>query len=101
MIGLFRDRGHFFYNYGEEGLSHRLEKQLPVFNNMILENPQGLGVAAALKNYTAATGILPHARDSRWLDQILVLDIQKEAQKKWKSNAGRETNAAAFELYGR
>jgi putative aldouronate transport system substrate-binding protein len=82
----YSEDGRMFMNFGEQGLAHTMVNGEPKYTELILNNPDGLSVAAALGMYTRANTGGMCIQDSRYLLQYYSTDQQRNAVKLWSVN---------------
>ena len=83
----FTEEGHNLYNFGIEGESYNwVEKdgeQYPGYTDIILNNPDGLSITAAMGRYIRASYSGPFVQDTHYIEQYYQMQEQKDAQKEW------------------
>ncbi len=83
----YSEEGMIYYNFGEEGLTHTLDENgVPVYTDIINNNPDGLTKASALAMYAHPTIGTGYPQDERYMDQNFSLPNQKESLDAWLSD---------------
>ncbi len=79
----YSDEGHMYYNFGVEGVSYTMVNGEPVYTDLILNNPDGLGIAAAMVAHIRGNYNGPFVQDLRYLSQYYTIDGQKKSNATW------------------
>jgi len=79
----YSEEGHMFYNFGEEGVSYKMENGYPKYTELITNNPDGLDMSIAMVRYMASSYGGPFVQDKRYYEQYLQFDEQRDAVSKW------------------
>lgn len=79
----YGEEGKLFYNFGIEGKSFKIESGTPKYTDLILNNPKNISPAQALASYARANSFGPFIQDSRYFNQYIKFDSQKNATSIW------------------
>ena len=79
----YSEKGNALYNFGIEGESYNVVGGKPVFTDLILNNPNGLGAFQAMGLYMRGGGGGPYIRSREGNDQGYVLPEQQLALELW------------------
>ena len=79
----YSEEGHMLNNFGIEGTSYEMKDGYPEYTELIMNNPDGLSMAAALTKYSRAGATGPFAQDKRYLEQYAGTERQQNAWKNW------------------
>ncbi|MBD0378704.1 extracellular solute-binding protein [Paenibacillus sedimenti] len=79
----YSEEGHMFYNFGQEGVSYKMENGYPKYTDLLMKNPEKLAPAQAMSLYIRANSGGPFVQDKRYIEQYLTLPEQQEAIKIW------------------
>lgn len=82
----YSDEGHMLMNFGKPGISYNLVDGYPQYSDLMLKNPDKLGIAQTISLYTRASWNGPSVQDVRYIEQYLVYPQQKEAVKMWQTD---------------
>ena len=80
----YSEEGHMLYNFGIENESYKMENGYPKYMDIIIKNPQGLSIAAAMGRYMRSMGNGSFVQDVRYVEQYSSLQQQKNAIEQWK-----------------
>lgn len=87
---LYTTEGTLLKNFGVEGKTYEMVNGYPRYTDLILRNPDGLPVQAAMRQYFQANYPAPGIIDERYREQYFRFPIQKRAYSafsKYKDNA--------------
>lgn len=79
----YSSEGHMLMNFGIEGESYRMDKGYPRYTDVIMKNPQGLGVIDAIARYAPAAFSGPIVQDRRYFEQTLSWPEQQQTIEIW------------------
>lgn len=79
----YSEKGRVLYNFGIEGESFNYVDGYPTYTDLIMKNPEGLSVSAAMARYLIAYSVGPMVQDKRYMEQYAALPSQKEAITIW------------------
>ena len=82
----YGEEGNRRLNWGVEGVSYELDENgEPHYTELVLNNPDGLSIDAALANYAlvAVKGPAMLVQDPRYMMDYYALDEQKQAMQNW------------------
>ena len=82
----YGEEGNRRLNWGVEGVSYELDENgEPHYTELVLNNPDGLSIDAALANYAlvAVKGPAMLVQDPRYMMDYYALDEQKQAMQSW------------------
>ena len=79
----YSEEGHMFYNFGQEGVSYKMENGYPKYTDLLMKNPEKLAPAQAMSLYIRGNSGGPFVQDKRYIEQYLALPEQQEAIKIW------------------
>ncbi|WP_028612306.1 extracellular solute-binding protein [Paenibacillus harenae] len=79
----YSEEGHMFHNFGQEGLSYEMVDGYPKYTDLLMNNPEQLPPAQAMKLYIRGNSGGPFVQDKRYIEQYLALPEQQEAIKIW------------------
>jgi putative aldouronate transport system substrate-binding protein len=86
----YTETGNNLRNFGVEGLTYTWVNGYPKYTDLVMKNPEGLSMAAALLKYSRAAEPAPGLIDQRYADQYTFqFDQQKAAAANWTSNLDR------------
>lgn len=85
--------GYMLYNFGIEGTSYNWNNGYPKFTDLILKNPNGLSISAAMLQYQRSASNPPSVQDPRYLEQFYPYKEQSEALKVWSAYSGSSVGA--------
>ena len=80
---MYSDEGHMINCFGIEGESYNMVDGYPTFTDVVLHNPDGLGIAAALSIYARGHQNGPVVQDTRVNDQYYGYTAQIAGMKLW------------------
>ena len=83
----YSEEGQIMKNFGTEGLSYNMVNGYPTYTDLILNNPDGHAIDAALGGYTRAAQPSVGIIDRRYYEQYYVLPEQVDAMILWNENA--------------
>lgn len=86
----FTEAGHKLFNFGIEGESYNMVEGRPTYTDLILKNPDGLSINAAMGQYIRASYNGPFIQDTGYIEQYYQRPQQKEAQKLWGESNMKE-----------
>ena len=87
---MYSDEGHMINCFGIEGESYNMVDGYPTFTDVVLHNPDGLNVAAALSLYARGHQNGPVVQDTRVNDQYYSYSAQVAGMKLWtKTDFGK------------
>jgi putative aldouronate transport system substrate-binding protein len=75
--------GMFLYNFGVEGESYVMKNAYPTYTDIIMNNPKGLSIPAAMGEYIRGNQLGPFVQANEYLEQYYSTDEQKEALRVW------------------
>jgi putative aldouronate transport system substrate-binding protein len=79
----YGEEGHMYFNFGQEGVSYKMENGYPKYTDLLMNNPDKLPPAQTLSLYTRSNYNGPYVQDKRYIEQYLALPQQKEAILIW------------------
>jgi len=80
----YSEEGHMYFNFGQEGVSYKMENGYPKYTDLLLKNPDKLAPAQAMSKYIRANYNGPFVQDKRYLEQYLALQSQRDAVGIWQ-----------------
>ena len=80
---MYSEEGHMINCFGIEGESYNMVDGYPTFTDIVLNNPDGLNVAAALSLYARGHQNGPVVQDTRVNDQYYSYSAQVAGMKLW------------------
>ncbi|NOU88628.1 extracellular solute-binding protein [Paenibacillus sp. LMG 31460] len=80
----YSEEGHMFFNFGTEGVAHKLENGYPKYTDLLMKNPDKLAPAQALSLYIRGNYNGPFVQDKRYIEQYLALQTQRDAVSTWQ-----------------
>lgn len=80
----YSEAGHMFFNFGTEGIAHKLENGYPKYTDLLMKNPDKLAPAQALSLYIRGNYNGPFVQDKRYIEQYLALQTQRDAVSTWQ-----------------
>jgi len=83
----YGEEGHMMKNFGTEGLSYNMVDGYPTYTDLILKNPDGHSISAALGGYTRGSEPTVGFIDRRYYEQYYELQDQVDAMILWNENA--------------
>ncbi|MBQ6255792.1 MAG: hypothetical protein IJJ60_04305 [Clostridia bacterium] len=87
---MYSEEGHMINCFGIEGESYNMVDGYPTFTDVVLHNPDGLNVAAALSLYARGHQNGPVVQDTRVNDQYYGYSAQVAGMKLWtKTDFGK------------
>ncbi|MDF2924669.1 MAG: transporter substrate-binding protein [Paenibacillaceae bacterium] len=89
----YSEEGHMFHNFGQEGVTYKLESGQPKYTDLLMNNPDKLAPSQAMSLHIRANTSGPFVQDKRYIDQYLALPEQKEAIVLWA-----KTNVDQYQL---
>lgn len=84
---LYTDEGHFFANFGIEGVAHTIVDGQPKYTDLIMKNSDGYTVSQALGKYVKAGNGAAFIQDERYIEQYYALPQQQAALDNWLKGA--------------
>lgn len=75
--------GRRVYNYGVEGESYTMVNGVPTYTDVVLKNPDGLGISAAISAYARSTYAGPFVQELNYYTQYLQEPSVKLAPSTW------------------
>jgi putative aldouronate transport system substrate-binding protein len=86
----YTETGNNLRNFGVEGITYTWIDGYPKYTDLVMKNPDGLSMAAALLKYSRAAEPAPGLIDQRYADQYTFqFEQQKVAAANWTSNLDR------------
>jgi putative aldouronate transport system substrate-binding protein len=86
----YTDTGNKLRNFGVEDVTYTWVEGYPKYTDLVMKNPDGLSMAAALLKYSRAAEPSPGLIDQRYADQYTFqFDQQKVAAANWTDNLDR------------
>jgi putative aldouronate transport system substrate-binding protein len=83
----YTEAGNNLRNFGVEGVTYTWINGYPKYADLVMKNPEGLSMAAALLKYSRAAEPSPGLIDQRYADQYTFqFDQQKAAAANWVNN---------------
>ena len=79
----YSEKGNKLYNFGIEGESYNMVDNYPTYTDIILKNPDGLAVGAAMGQYIRANQMGPFVQDKEYIEQYYAIPQQQEALDIW------------------
>ncbi|MDF2959457.1 MAG: extracellular solute-binding protein family 1 [Paenibacillus sp.] len=79
----YGEEGHMYFNFGQEGVSYKMENGYPKYTDLLMKNPDKLAPAQTLSLYTRANYNGPFVQDKRYIEQYLERQQQKDAVGIW------------------
>jgi putative aldouronate transport system substrate-binding protein len=80
--------GHNLGNFGIEGLTYNWVNGFPRYTDLVMKNPEGLGVVNALSKYAAdGAGGRMWIQDARYWEQMMALEAQTVSGKMLQATA--------------
>ena len=76
----FSKAGHMYVNFGEEGITYKMENGYPKFTDLILNNPDGWTVKGALTSHTMSSSGGAYVTDPRVPEQTMAMPELQEAR---------------------
>ena len=83
----YSEEGHMMKNFGIEGLSYEMVDGVPTYTDLILKNPDGLSVTAALGRYTRASKPTVGVIDLQYYYGYWQMENQYDAMNTWNEHA--------------
>ncbi|MBP3360075.1 MAG: extracellular solute-binding protein [Clostridia bacterium] len=87
----FGEEGHMLYNFGIEGKSYTMENGYPKYTEDMTDNKEGIPMSNQLAKYVMSIYGGPFNQDTRYFEQYLKRDEQKEAIKSWSTIQNSDT----------
>lgn len=79
----YSEMGRRVYNYGVEGESYTMVNGVPTYTDVVLKNPDGLGISAAISIYARSTYAGPFVQELNYYTQYLQEPSVKLAPSTW------------------
>lgn len=79
----YGEEGHMLANFGIEGISYTMEDGVPVYTDLIANNPDGLSVDNALAAYAISMGSEAIVQDIRYFTMGMTYAQQSQAVEAW------------------
>lgn len=89
----YSEAGHMYFNFGQEGVSYKMENGYPKYTDLLMKNPDKLAPAQAMSKYIRANYNGPFVQDKRYIEQYLALQTQRDAVATWQ-----KTDVAKYKL---
>ncbi|WP_042203691.1 extracellular solute-binding protein [Paenibacillus camerounensis] len=89
----YSEAGNRLFNFGTEGVSYTLENGVPVFTDLLMNNPEKLAPAQAMSLYIRGNTMGPFVSDKGVSEQYLNLPEQQEAVATWQ-----KTDMAKYQI---
>lgn len=83
----YGEEGHMLKNFGIEGLSYEMVNGVPTYTDLILKNPDGLAISAALGRYTRAASPTVGVIDLQYYYGFWQMENQYDAMETWNEYA--------------
>ncbi len=89
----YTDEGHMLQTFGVEGLTYEMDGDFPSYTDLILHNPDGLGVGDAQGKYIGIPGARTYEDLRVWAQLSLTTPASRQAaMKTWTDTFTEETN---------
>lgn len=79
----YSEKGSMLYNFGTENVSYKMVNGTPIYQDVIMNNPDKLSIAEAMAKYTRVSYDGPYVQKKEYLEQYLALPQQKDTIKIW------------------
>ncbi|GBF74406.1 ABC transporter substrate-binding protein [Paenibacillus sp. 598K] len=83
----YSEEGHMLMNFGILGESYTMEDGYPKYSELIVSNPDNLGIAQMLALYTRGSYQGPFVQDIRYLEQYYSYPEQLDAIQAWQTQS--------------
>ncbi len=88
----YSEKGRMLYNFGIEGESYNMVDNYPTYTDVIMKNPEGLSMGAAMGKYIRGNQTGPFIQAKEYLEQYYSLPQQKDALEVWSKSEAEKTN---------
>lgn len=88
----YSPEGHKLYNFGIEGESYTMQGDYPTYTDLILNNPDGLSIGAAMGQYIRGNSNGPFVQAKEYIEQYYAFPQQSAALEVWSKSEAEKYN---------